>query len=158
GLGPDALGLDSTAEPTTSEPKDRASELWDLATERIEAGKYAEAVPLLRELTQLNPNDWSVRLQLGIAYCVCRLYDDAVEFLREAVRLKPDLFEAWMWLGRSLKGSPGDRLERLKNLDAAADALRQALTIRPDDFDVLLELEHVYTRKNDYRTAVSFCE
>jgi tetratricopeptide (TPR) repeat protein len=150
GLRSGAFGVDATAEPMTPQPKDRATELWDLAMKQMEPGKCAQAIPLLKELAQLRPNDPSVWLNLGIAYCFCCLYDDQVEVLREAVRLKPDLFEAWLWLGRGLTHSG--------ELAAAANAFTQALTIQPDDFNALYWLANMFERKDDRETAVAIYE
>ena len=127
------------------QPKDRASELLDLATKMREQNRYAEAIKLLREATQLRPDDPDVWLWLGICYDAVGLHDEQTTALREAVRLKPDFGKAWSWLGSGLYA--------VGNLDAAADALKQALTIQPDDYNTLFYWGRICRDKGDKEGA-----
>jgi tetratricopeptide (TPR) repeat protein len=144
GLRSDALGLDSTPEPTTPQPKDRASELLDLIMNSDRGS--GRRLTLCKELTQLQPADPWAWVHLGTSYYFCHLYDDQVKALREAVRLKPGFCEAWHWLGRGL--------HRAGDLDAAADALQKALAIQPDNFHALGDQGMVYLEKGDKERAL----
>jgi tetratricopeptide (TPR) repeat protein len=118
------------------QPRDRAKALLESAMKLRNQKRDAEAIKLLREAAQLQPDDPDVWLWLGICYHFAGLHDDQIEALRSAVRLKPDFHDAWHWLGEGLH-CVGD-------LDAAVDALRQANTISPDDAYTWLELGNIH--------------
>jgi tetratricopeptide (TPR) repeat protein len=128
------------------QPKDRAAELLDLALKMREEGKDAEAIKLLREATQLRPDNPDVSFWLGMCYNAVGLHDEQIAALREAVRLKPDFGDAWYWLGMGLHA--------VGNLDAAADALTKALTVQPDDAYALTQWGRICRDKGDKKGAL----
>ncbi len=140
GLHTDLIGTDQVStmgEPP--QPKDRASELLDLAIKMNEHGRGAEAIKLLREASQLQPDDPQVWLWLGICYNSVGLHDEAIAASREAVRLKPDFGQAWSWLGTGLR--------TVGEFDAAIEALTKALEIRIEDALTWVELGNAYREK-----------
>jgi tetratricopeptide (TPR) repeat protein len=64
---------------------------WGMAGETLNGmGRYAEAVPLLRESLRRNPERAPARTNLGIAYSALGRYPEALVEFREAVRLDGD--------------------------------------------------------------------
>ena len=53
-------------------------------------GRYADAVPFLRESLRRNPDRPTARTNLGIAYSELGRYAEALPEFRDAVRLDPD--------------------------------------------------------------------
>ncbi len=147
GLHSDALGaLPGSVVGAASQPQDRARELLDLAQKMRKQNRDAEAIKLLREATQLRPDDPDVWLWLGICYNAVSLHDEQIAALREAVRLKPDFGEAWYWLGMGL--------HMVGDLNAAADALKQTLTIQPDHAFALIDWGRICRDKGDKEGAL----
>ncbi|HET6782965.1 MAG TPA: sulfotransferase, partial [Pseudoxanthomonas sp.] len=62
-------------------------------------GNIEGALGILRPLAISQPNSAMVQLELGIALSRARQGDEAVAALRRAVKLKPDLPQAWLALG-----------------------------------------------------------
>jgi Flp pilus assembly protein TadD len=67
--------------------------------------------------------DAAERCNEGLALAVKQDWPAAEAAYREAIRLKPDLAEAWNGLGHALK--------KQRKLDASVRAYKQALTLRP---------------------------
>ncbi|MET1161864.1 MAG: tetratricopeptide repeat protein, partial [Pseudoxanthomonas sp.] len=65
-------------------------------------GDIDGALGILRPLAAAQPNSAHTQLELGIALGRARLGDEAVAALRRAVKLKPDLPQAWLALGDHL--------------------------------------------------------
>ena len=130
-----------------AQPEERARELVALAGKMREQSRNAEAVKLLREASQLQPDNPYVWFHLGLSYHSVGLHDEQIAAMREAVQLKPDFAEAWQWLGSGLR--------KVGNLDAATDALKQGLAIQPDNFHILHELGLLCRDKGDHIGALS---
>ena len=140
-------GLSTDAPVQAQEPKDRAKQLLNLAMKMREQSRHAEAVKLLREASQLQPDNPDVLFWLGLSYEDVGLHDEQIAAMREVVRLRPDFGEAW----RSL----GNALHAVGNLDAAADAVKKALAIEPDNLYVLMAWGRICREKGDKDGALS---
>lgn len=55
-----------------------------------QAGRDAQAIPLLRRVADAMPDHFTVRYRLGVAYDNTGQHDKAVECLQEALELRPD--------------------------------------------------------------------
>lgn len=140
GLRTDALGpLPGSVVGAAAQPKDRAAELLELGFTMGEQNRYAEAVKLYRELTQLRPDDPNAWFLLGASYGFVGLHDEQIAALREAVRLKPDFRAAWHGLGKGLHA--------VGELDGAIHAFTQANAILSDDVSTWVELGRTYKDK-----------
>ncbi len=86
---------------------------------------------------EMSPSDWATRYSIAKAYLVRRQFHLALDHLNEAVRLSPERFGCWYWIGRCC--------EQLGRTDEAAGAFRRALagcpSFRPAQ-DALRELEN----------------
>jgi tetratricopeptide (TPR) repeat protein len=99
------------------------------AKELMAEGRFAEAIPIYRELSQALPNNPGLMLNLGMALHMAGDERKSLPPLEAAVKLDPELVPAWLFLGAA-------RLRLGQNL-AAVDALRMALRLQPDHRDAL---------------------
>ncbi|MEN6627434.1 MAG: tetratricopeptide repeat protein [Candidatus Sumerlaeia bacterium] len=83
--------------------------------------------------------DASVALQLGRAYMLKGRNEDAIAALERAVALKPDYFDAYLFLGQALAGA--GRLER------AQEAFASALRFHPENVQARRGLEQAIERR-----------
>jgi hypothetical protein len=105
----------------------------------LEKGERTELVRGLRECVAANPEVSELRVLLGMALCVNFEVPDAIEELKEGVRLAPDSFiarlkmgELWMRLRVCEKAAEETRQAALlaRNMVQSELARRQAATIR----------------------------
>jgi hypothetical protein len=105
----------------------------------LEQGERAELVGRLRESVSAHPEVAELRVLLGMALCVNLEVPEAIEELRESVRLAPNSFiaqlkmgELWMRLRICRKAEAHTRQAALlaQNLAQAELARRQAAAIR----------------------------
>jgi predicted Zn-dependent protease len=104
------------------------------------AGRYAEAVPVYRDLVRALPGNAGLLMNLGMALHMGGQDREAVPQFEAALRLQPDLFPATLLLGASQM--------RLGRAGAAVAALQKAVRLQPDNAearsmlaDALLALE-----------------
>jgi tetratricopeptide (TPR) repeat protein len=149
-----------------ADPRERADVMQSLL--RIERGEEAarlalQLCPMWEQLSE--PELAQQALELGLAQCPehAGLRDRLESFYAER--------EMWRPLGELLErqagrlGATGEAVARLKNaaslyrdqlqdLEAAAGALRKALTIVPDDLSLLGELARNLAASGQHRTAI----
>jgi tetratricopeptide (TPR) repeat protein len=73
-----------------------------LGTALRQSGDVTGAIAVLQKLAAAQPRSAAVQLELGLALGDARRGDEAVVALRHAVRLQPDLADAWRVLGDHL--------------------------------------------------------
>ena len=95
-------------------------------------GKFAEAIPLYRELNQAVPNNPGLLLNLGMALHMAGDEGKAIAPLEAAVKLDPKLPPAWLFLGAT-------RLQLGETL-SAINALKTLLRLQPGHQDARLML------------------
>jgi hypothetical protein len=105
----------------------------------LEKQERAELVQGLRECVRANPDVSELRVLFGMALCVDFNVEDAIEELREGVRLAPDSFiaqlkmgELWMRLRVTEKAEEHTHQAALlaRNMMQSELARRQAATLR----------------------------
>jgi len=99
------------------------------AKEFMAEGKFAQAIPLYRELNQAVPNNAGLMLNLGMALHMAGDERQSLPPLETAVKLDPMLAPAWLFLGAA-------RLQ-LGQIPAAVGALKTVLSLQPDHRDAL---------------------
>ncbi|MGA3043499.1 MAG: tetratricopeptide repeat protein [Bryobacteraceae bacterium] len=97
-----------------------------------------------------DPNDSHRLILLGELYSENGAFADAVEPLRQAVKLDPESFEAWNGLGQSLF--------RLKRYQEALPALRRASRLNPQFFVTLTLLASTLHALGDDAAALPVLE
>jgi Flp pilus assembly protein TadD len=116
------------------DPGAQVSQALQLAAQNIALGKPGEAVRVCREVQAKFPNDARVHYALGVALGHAGQGDPAIDQLRQAIGLKPDMFEAHTNLGVLLgrQGKP----------DEAVAAFTEAIRIRPDVAELQMNLSN----------------
>jgi predicted Zn-dependent protease len=105
-------------EPDPAERSRRGSEL-------MAAGRYAEAVPIYRDLVKSVPGNAGLLLNLGMALHLSGHDDEAVGPLADALKLTPDSVPAALFLGVSRM--------RLGQTAAAVAPLQSAVRLQPEN-------------------------
>ena len=99
------------------------------AKELMAEGKFADAVPVYRDLNTAVPNNPGLMLNLGMALHLAGEERQSLIPLGSAVKLDPNLAPAWLFLGAA-------RLQ-LGHTPAAVDALKTVLRLQPDHADAV---------------------
>lgn len=114
---------------------DDADALIAAAEVRLESGDVEAAKEAAQAALMLRPEEPRVHLVLGRAHLAQGLYGEAVEACRRAIRLSPDLADAYRWCGFALAATGRFRAaretwERWEQLvdGHADDALRRQVT------------------------------
>ena len=107
--GPVSADSNESATPTPLPPQRRTREHQEevarklnQANQLLAQGQPAEAVQVLTEAVQLNPDDEDVRYDLGLAFTRLSKLDEAIQQYREALRIFPNYAEAHNNLGNVL--------------------------------------------------------
>ncbi|PYT76766.1 MAG: hypothetical protein DMG40_25545 [Acidobacteria bacterium] len=102
------------------------------AKQLMAEGKFGEAIALYRELNLAVPNNPGLKLNLGMALHMAGKKREAIPELEAAVKLKPDLVPAWLFLGTA-------RLQ-LGATTAAVKAFKAVLSLQPENREASLML------------------
>ncbi len=126
-----ALGRDSTSQPA----------LRELASLLSSSGRWQDALPLVRRLSQLGASDFVVERDLGQWLSWSGKADSGVVHLRKAASLAPDSLAVQLAFGEALTWNPATRAEgvtvlraldrRAPNDPAVGRALAAALSWNP---------------------------
>lgn len=97
-----------------------ASDVRASAMAAYEKEAYAEALPQLKEVHALNPEDAEVAGRLGFCAKETGAYELALSTLESAVKMKPDEYYYWWWLSDTQR-LLGRYAEALKSMERARD-------------------------------------
>ena len=95
--------------------------------ELMAAGRYAEAVPVYRELVRARPGNAGLLLNLGMALHLSGKDEEAVPLFQAVLRIQPDSLPAILLLGAANVG--------LERYQAAVAPLQRALRAQPDNVE-----------------------
>jgi len=119
-------------------------------------GAFDEAAAAFRMAIQNDPNPRTYS-NAGSAYFYQGRFEDAALMMQEAVELSPEDFRLVGNLADALRFLPG-RAEDAKDLyQRAVDLAEAALTVNPDELDVVYMLPHFYSqlgRSQEARDAI----
>lgn len=119
-----------------------------------ESGNYEDAIPILEDMLEQNPNDYSVTITLA------RIYADdawtevaasgenitrALDLLDSAIAIHPDDAAPYRFKGHLYKVTG--------EMDKALESLNKSLEIDPEYIGALVERGHAYRMKGDYDSA-----
>ncbi len=110
-------------EKATPKKQEDLKAVFDQAVRLYEAGRFADAVPLLHRVLKDEPNQFVALFALGISLRRLKQLDEAATALKRAISLKPDFFEAHYNLGLLLTEQG--------QTDEAVQAFRSAVVLRP---------------------------
>jgi len=112
---------------------------------RLQEGAYGEAEDFLRRSVDTNPSAAALN-DLAEVLRRIRKLDEAEKYVRQALKLSPDLYVAWETLASTL-------LEENKDFDEAEHAVRKALELYKDDLRVNLTLARIQLKRGDVELA-----
>lgn len=177
---PTAIFLIALAQAPVPAPAPAPPDPIAEAGAHLDAGRYAQAVQVLRPFVETHPDDIAARFNLALAYSMAGQDAEAIVEYGRLLEAKPDIFEANLNLGQLLvkagRFSDAEALlskaHSLKEKDArpvyllarglagqqkwaeAATKLNEALALSPDDRDMKLELAETYERAGMKREAM----
>jgi tetratricopeptide (TPR) repeat protein len=126
------------AEPVRADRLDDARQL-------IRDGALDQAVTLLREVVQQEPNNAAAHLLLGRAFALLPDATNALASLRRAVELRPSSAETQYTLGTVLA--------RFGNLEAAGEAFERAIALEPGMADAHVGLALLLAQRQQLSAA-----
>jgi tetratricopeptide (TPR) repeat protein len=145
-----ALGVDVIAATAAVPPDLKADELYKSGVDAVRNENYAQAIPLLKRVVELEPKHKSAWNHLGYAHYSLRELQAAIEAFNRQVALNPYDEYAFGYLGRAY------RLER--RYDEAERAFRKQLEINPLEKWAHGELGSVLLETQRYAEAVPVLE
>jgi tetratricopeptide (TPR) repeat protein len=110
-------GADKYNRPAKTAP------IFSKATEALEKKNYDQAISLLRQIVEIDPEDFLAWEALGTAYFIQKSFEEAEKAYTQALKKKPDYLVALIKLGRL-------RIAQ-KNLNGAIEVLTQAVKTQP---------------------------
>jgi tetratricopeptide (TPR) repeat protein len=153
---------------------------FDLAMERHQAGRLAEAEDIYRQIIAQQPNHADALHLLGVIAAQSGRKKNAVELIRRAITINPsagvyynNLGQAWLDMGmfeqainacrEALRLNPdfaaacnimGEALAGLGRSDEAIDSYLQALRLKPDYAEVYNNLGNAFQTQNRLEEAI----
>ena len=109
--------------------------------------RYEEAITLLREGLDRDPDDTVLLFQMGVTYDRSGRFDMTEEVLQRLLKADPDHPDALNYLGYSWA-------EQGRNLEEALRLIQRALRIRPDAAYIIDSLGWVHYQMGDYGKAL----
>lgn len=114
----------------------------------VQTSYWRDSVTLLSRALAATDKNWFALNNLGVAYNMIGRHEEAIGYIREALRIHPDNAEAWNNLGRSYNGLGQHHL--------AIGHIREALRIQPDNTKALINLGVSYGELGQYAQAISY--
>ncbi|MGD8375179.1 MAG: sulfatase-like hydrolase/transferase [Acidobacteriota bacterium] len=147
-LGYISLGTRPRPSSDLPDPKDRVEELESIreALELVGAGRYAEVVPLLQELTARNPDSGFLLGHLGNALRKTGETDEAIAVLRRAAELEPGVYGLWNDLGIAYRQA-GDSTK-------ARECFRKVLEVNPSIATAYHNLAQIDQQEGNRKAAI----
>ncbi len=95
------------------------------ANQQFDAKNYLDAISLAKEAYQLDSNNYSALVKIGLSYFQVGYYGDAAIHFRKAIELEPSLNEARKYLA--------DALNRKGEKQQALEVLKESLMVYPEE-------------------------
>ena len=109
-----------------------------------------EGIRLIERAARKNPDDPAILVNLGAAYRKAERSADARDAYKAAIKLKPDLWEAYFNLGKALLD--------LEDCDGAIEAYRKCIAMKPADPEAYVNLGNAYKFKCEGDSAIAAYE
>ncbi len=107
-----------------------------------------KAIPLLKKVIELNPNDAESKYQLGSIYFAQENYESANECFNEAIQLNPENSDYHFAVGIAY--------EQKELFDEAVTSLQKAAELNPQNPEVFYRLGIIFDFQEKYKEAVEF--
>jgi tetratricopeptide (TPR) repeat protein len=148
--GIDKLVNDAVARYEELVPKGLTiGEYFDLAGQRIKSGKRTQAKELLHHVMRMDPDNPEVYNRIALLQWDLRIYEDALRTMRRAISIQP----RWHVYHYNL----GEMLRRLGQVQAAEDAYRKALELKPDDAELVSVLGLAMAQRGAREEGLEHC-
>jgi tetratricopeptide (TPR) repeat protein len=131
-------------------PKEDLDRQYHAAISDYEAGHYAQAAAELEKLLPYAPRSYELHELLGMAYASQSVTDKAIDHLKAAVEIKPDLAEARINYGAALAHAGKAEL--------AAEQFRKAVELDPKNYDANHNLGEFYIQAGKLTEARPYLE
>ena len=113
------------------------------------------AVSAFKLAQTLNPENPYYNNSLAYAYIKAELYDDAIEYYQEAIRLNPDA----EWTAIVCHALGAIYAEIKENYEAAEATFNAGIVLDPKNVDIQLSLGDMYMAQNDLDKAIkTYCD
>ena len=113
------------------------------------------AVSAFKLAQTLDPENPYYNNSLAYAYIKAELYDDAIEYYQEAIRLNPDA----EWTAIVCHALGAIYAEVKENYDAAEATFNAGMVLDPNNVDIRLSLGDMYMAQNDIDKAIkTYCD
>jgi tetratricopeptide (TPR) repeat protein len=145
------FGASLLAQVLFSQTPDPAKEA-QRANELVTKGQLEEAIPIYERLVRAFPTNPGLLLNLCIAEFNAGRYQNAVQHARAALKLKPDLAPANLFLGASYLGL-GQHADALEPLHKALDAMPNDANARFMLAEALLESKRYEEALTEFRKS-----
>jgi len=122
-------------------------DLYALANALLESDGDGTAAPVFARITALFGDTAAVRMQIGRAYALARLYPKAIEEFRKAIEKDPGLAGVHYSLGAAYMSNSE------KDLSLAQAEFRKELALHPKDSLAYPQLAHIALTHQDFHEA-----
>ena len=123
---------------------------YQAAVADYEAGRYPQAADQLEKLLPYAPRSYELQELLGMVYASLSQNDKAIDHLKTAVQIKPDLAEARTNWER--------RLCMPAKAELAAEQFRKAVELEPQNYDANHNLGEFYVQTGKLAEAQPYLE
>ena len=113
------------------------------------------AVSAFKLAQELNPENPYYNNSLAYAYIKAELYDDAIEYYQQAIKLNPDA----QWTSIVCHALGAIYAEVKNNFDAAEATFNAGIVLDPNNIDIQLSLGDLYMSQGDLDKAIkTYCD
>ena len=147
GPGTEPGAAPGTAAPGAEAPAAPAKSVTD-ALEMMKAGKNDEAIPILKDYVEKNPNNAPVQFTLGKAYILTKQYEEAIPPLTKALELNASQGGAHFYRGIAHNQMGRD--------DEAIREFLAEIPINPDQDATYSNLASIYEKQGKLDEALEY--
>ena len=140
---------EETATEEEEELQERTEKRWK-AIELIDEGKYSQAIELLDEVIDSNPEDAKAYYDRAFAKTRLERYEEAIDDYNQAIELDPEYADVYVNRGVT-KG-------RLERYEEAIDDFDQAIELLPEYTFALMNRSEMHLRFGEFKQAETDAE
>jgi protein O-mannosyl-transferase len=118
----------------------------NLAASLMTEDHFAQAIPLLTDVVQRQPQRWSILSYLGISYYHVGNYPKAMDYLSRAIAIDPTDAGEHTYMGLTLL--------KLQRWDLAVDSFQYSLRLKPEQMECYLGLGFILERRGEWQEAM----
>ena len=143
-------------EQTENPTRKEAYRLLEEGVRLLNAGRYGEALDVLRQAHDLLPDDPDIMITLSGAMIMAGKWNAAERFLEEAVTKRPDNPRLWLNLAAARLGRL--KLSTRQRQDQAIEAYERAIELDPVAPSAHYNVGLIHAERKDWEQAVQWFE